>query len=215
MCGGRVMMRRCDVCCEAERWSILVRRSAAHRFSSRPRIRATRHRFVSSWIRAPNSPLCRTGRSALAVAVLGGDAKTVELLLEAGSLNQPSQLRPLIETAANQGHSDVCELLLKHSSGDKPLGRALNRALLAQKPEIAIRLIRQGASLDRLTSDGKVPPIVLASYTEVGDTSVTKMMLERNVDLSKRNKHGETALTWARRRGHARADRYAGCGRRT
>ncbi len=154
----------------------------------------------------------KTGSTALTVAVLAGDPQTVELLLEAGMEqerigNHFGASLSLLELAARQGHADVCEVLLKHAEqhsrfDKRDAGDALNRALLAQKPEIARRLIRYGASLSRLTSDGKVPPIVLAAYNEQGDTSVAKMMLQRDVDPSAENQYGESALTWAHRRGH-------------
>jgi hypothetical protein len=77
----------------------------------------------------------------------------------------------------------------------------LNYALLSQHAAIARRLIDAGADLSLCSPVGKVPPIVLAAYFEDGDTSVTELLIERGAEPSAASQHGETALTWARRRG--------------
>ena len=78
----------------------------------------------------------------------------------------------------------------------------MNYALLRQKPEITELLISSGGDVSEPTPEGSVPPIVLAAYTEFGDTSIARLMLERGVDVNAANVHQETALTWARRRSH-------------
>ena len=78
---------------------------------------------------------------------------------------------------------------------------SLNYALLAEKPDVAMRLIDAGADLKKSSPIGKVPPILLAVYSENGNVSLARAMIERGANVTATNKAGETALTWARRRG--------------
>jgi ankyrin repeat protein len=150
--------------------------------------------------------------SALAAAVVASDAATVRFLLDRGC--KPGHINnlfgaagnSLLEIAAQYGNGEIVELLLAraadvNASDSNFAGHALNYALLSQKPEIARRLIEAGADLKQCSPIGKVPPIVFAAYSETGDSSVAKLMIERGVDTSANNHAGETALTWARRRG--------------
>ncbi len=150
--------------------------------------------------------------SALAAAVVASDAATVRFLLDQGC--KPDRINnlfgaagnSLLEIAAQYGSCEIVELLLAraadvNASDSNFAGHALNYALLSQKPEIARRLIEAGADLKECSPIGRVPPIVFAAYSETGDSSVAKLMIERGVDTSANNQAGETALTWARRRG--------------
>jgi ankyrin repeat protein len=150
--------------------------------------------------------------SVLAAAVVASDAATVRFLLDQGC--KPGHINnlfgaagnSLLEIAAQYGNGEIVEMLLSraadvNASDSNFAGHALNYALLSQKPEIARRLIEAGADLKQCSPIGKVPPIVFAAYSETGDSSVAKLMIERGVDTSAHNQAGETALTWARRRG--------------
>ena len=108
--------------------------------------------------------------------------------------------------AAGNGNLEIVESLLARgadvNSGDSNFaGNALNNALLSQKHDVARRLIEAGADFKGCSPMGKVPSLVLATYSETGDTSVAQVMIERGADASAANQLGETALTWARRRG--------------
>ncbi|MEX0677784.1 MAG: ankyrin repeat domain-containing protein [Pirellulales bacterium] len=150
--------------------------------------------------------------SALAAAVGANDAEAVRFFLDHGC--KPAQIRnlfgaagnSLLEIAAGNGGDDIVELLLAHGADVKAgdanfAGHALNYALLSQKPDVARRLIEAGADITACSPIGKVPPIVLAAYSETGDASIAKLLLERGADPAATSQTGETALTWARRRG--------------
>jgi ankyrin repeat protein/mono/diheme cytochrome c family protein len=154
----------------------------------------------------------RNAITVLTSAVSGNDANIVRLLVARGC--KPAKVFNLfgatgnspLELAVENGNSEIVEILLADgadvNSGDSNFaGHALNYALLSQKPDIARRLIEAGADLKLVSPVGKVPPIVLSAYSETGDTSVTKLLLERGADAQAASQSGETVLTWARRRG--------------
>ena len=153
----------------------------------------------------------RRGATALTNAAFTGSVATVRTLIARGAEVNPRHgstrsTSPLL-AAANRGDREIVELFLKHGAdpneSDKNFaGHAVNFALLRQKPEIAELLIASGGDVNVPTPVGTVPPIVLAAYTEIGDTSIARLLLERGVDINAANVHEETALTWARRRGH-------------
>jgi ankyrin repeat protein len=154
----------------------------------------------------------RNAITVLTSAVSSNDAGTVRYLIGCGC--QPANVFNLfgasgnspLELAVENGNAEIVEMLLANgvdvNSGDSNFaGHALNHALLSQKPEIARRLIEAGADLNRASPVGKVPPIVLAAYSETGDTTVVELMLKRGADVHAASQAGETVYTWARRRG--------------
>ncbi|MEE3371694.1 MAG: ankyrin repeat domain-containing protein [Planctomycetota bacterium] len=146
----------------------------------------------------------RRGTSALRNAVRAGGLETAKVLLSRGARqNAESNGASDLSLAAGRGDQQMVELLLAHDADpnyDK--GRsALTAALLAQKPAIVKRLLEAGARLDRRLEPGGVPPVVLSAYSEVGDREIIERMIDKGVDLNVRNEHGETVLTWAKKRG--------------
>ena len=146
----------------------------------------------------------RAGVTALRQAVTAGDLESVKLLLDKGAGGSKKGLASELAIAAGRGYREIVEVLLEHkASPNSANGRsALNAALLAQQPDIARLLIKKGASLKQNLRPGNVPPVVLSAYTEIGDTSVAKLMIEKGVDVQAANQYDETALIWARKRGN-------------
>lgn len=151
------------------------------------------------------------GRTALRFAASGGDARTVRLLLEkAKSIGQlPEVVRaagPSLAIAASDGFPEIVELLLANgadpnqSNGTR--GHGLNAALLAGQTDIAKKLITHGSNLDNRINPGEVPTAVLAAYSEFDDPSILQMLVEHGADFHATSNDRETALTWARLRGH-------------
>jgi ankyrin repeat protein len=152
------------------------------------------------------------GVTALTSAVVASDADTVKFLLDQGC--KPGEVKnlfgaadnSLLQLAAQYGNQEIVEMLLAqgadvNAADPNFAGHALNYALLSEKPDVARRLIEAGADLKACSPVGKVPPIVFAAYSETGDMSVAKCMIEHGADTATMNQAGETALTWARRRG--------------
>ena len=148
------------------------------------------------------------GLSALERAVDSGSIETVRLLLERGGKDVHTNARNslCLRLAASQGDVEMAELLLDHGADPNASdggfsGHALNYALLAEEPGVVGLLVRRGCDLTLPTPIGKVPPAVLAAYTEVGDSTAARLLAERGVDFRAANERGETALEWARWRG--------------
>jgi ankyrin repeat protein len=153
----------------------------------------------------------KRGRTALQAAAEGGDVQTVRLLLanarKLENLDEViSDAGPIVSIAASNGFHEIVSLLLEHGADpDRPAdsrGHALNKALLAGHTDIARTLISQGAGLDDRSQPGDTPAVVLASYTEVDDTSLVELLRERGADFTAVHDDKETVLTWARLRGH-------------
>ena len=155
----------------------------------------------------------KRGRNALRFAVGGGDVQSVRLLLE--KAREQGQLEdvigesgPTVADAAEHRFHEIVKLLLQHgadpnrSTGSR--GHPLNHALMAGSPDIARTLVTNGADLDGLSQPGDTPAVVLAAYTETDDSSVAQLLKEHGADFKAANADKQTALTWARMRGHRR-----------
>jgi ankyrin repeat protein/mono/diheme cytochrome c family protein len=162
--------------------------------------------------------LCEHGAeisaAALTRAVKSGDRNSVDFLLaelvDSDGLSKFSTeaWHRLLRSASAWGSVETLERLQAHlpdraildsdSSGRQPI----QDALLAEELETARWLLDHGVKLSGRTERGDVPTWVLATYFESGDPSIAKAILDRGVDITVKNARGETALTWARRRGH-------------
>ena len=151
------------------------------------------------------------GRTALRFASDGGNVDTVRLLL--AKAQEMSQLKNVIDgagravsVAASNGFHDIVNVLLEHGADPNQeigsRGSALNSALLAGNAEIARTLILHGCELDHRTQPGDVTTAVLSAYSERDDVSIAHLLNSRGADFSAANDSKETALTWARLRGH-------------
>jgi ankyrin repeat protein len=151
------------------------------------------------------------GRPALRFAAGSGDVQSVCLLLEkAKSLNQlpevVSAAGPSLAIAASDGFPQIVELLLAHGADQNQAngtrGHGLNAALLAGHTGIAKELLAHGSDLDNRVNPGEVPTTLLAAYTELDDPSMLQMLSDHSADFRATSHDRETALTWARLRGH-------------
>jgi serine/threonine-protein phosphatase 6 regulatory ankyrin repeat subunit B len=112
--------------------------------------------------------------------------------------------------AANDGHLDICRLLIdkgahleaKDINGWTPLILASWEGHI----EIARLLCDRGADFEASDSRGKRPLHFAAMY---GDISVVKELIEvRNVEINARDDIGWTALSYARLNNHADISAY-------
>lgn len=150
--------------------------------------------------------------SALTAAVFVGNSAAARILLDRGC--KPEKIRnffgafglPTLALAAVNGDREIVDLLLSHGADPNDAdgtfaGHPLNWGLMGQNPEVALRLIDAGADINRATPNGKIPPLLLSTYFENGDLSVAKAILAHGADPAAAGAKGETALTWAHRRG--------------
>ena len=153
----------------------------------------------------------KAGRTAVRKACTGGNPETVRLLLD--NARRESRLDevlraagPSITIASGNGYSEIVQILLEHgadpdcTNGNR--GHGLNAALMGGHSGIARTLIEHGTQLNCLTNPGKVPTVVFAAYTETDDPSIVSLLQAHGAGLNAANSNDETALTWARIRGH-------------
>lgn len=141
----------------------------------------------------------------LSLAIEGGDRRTVELLLKRGVAFNDSKYSPLT-TAALFGEREIAKQLLDAGADPNVVvdkaGHSLNAALFAGQPGIAAMLIERGADLKTPSVIGyDTPPMVFAAFNETGDPAIAKLLVLRGVDINMANDAGETALSWALKRG--------------
>lgn len=152
------------------------------------------------------------GRTPLRMATEGGDIEIVRLLLaRAGEQeildNVVRGAGPAIAIAAGSGFDDVANLLLEHGADPNRKegrgGNGLNRALLAGDTELARTMILHGTNLNVRSQPDDTPVAVLSAYNELDNPTIVELLRDRGVDFNAVNRDGQTALTWARLRGHA------------
>jgi len=157
------------------------------------------------------TPRNKAGRTALRLACTGGNPETIRLLLDharrQNSLDDVLRTGgPAIAIAAGNGYHEIVRMLLENGADPDRLngsrGHGLNAALMAGHTDIARTLIEYGTQLDCLTSPGDVPTVVLAAYTEVDDPLIAGLLREHGAEFSAASSENESALTWARLRGH-------------
>lgn len=156
---------------------------------------------------ASPSPALKNG--AAGPAAVFGDRTTIDRLLVAGA--KPADLW----TAVASGDVEIVRRFLDGGADinatNAGVGSALNAALIWQQPEVARFLLERGASMNHRAPANRAahdtPSIVLAAYSQSGDTTVASMMIERGVDLNAASSRGETALDWARGNGNQELER--------
>ena len=144
--------------------------------------------------------------SVLAVAVSGGDPRTVKLLIERGAeVNVKEGTAPLA-SAAYTGDVEITKLLLtrgadvNYDSGFA--GSALNFAFYAGHRDIIALLLEHGADVNFKSPMGyATPPIIWSAYNETGDATFARLLVKRGVDVNTINDAGETALSYALKSG--------------
>jgi len=144
--------------------------------------------------------------SPLTQAVLAGNASAAKFLLEHGAHPGGTNGFTPVAAAALTGHQPLLDELVRRGGAvnfdDGFAGHSLNNALYLGHFEAALALANHGASLTQTSSAGeKIPPMVWAAYSETGDPSVARMLINRGVDINQRTSAGHSALDWAKRRG--------------
>jgi ankyrin repeat protein len=142
----------------------------------------------------------------LSAAIGGGDRESIRLLVERGADVNVAGGFTALGNAAFYGDVETVRLLLDRGvdvNVKVPFaGSALNTALYAGHATVARLLIEKGASLSTPSVSGHgTPPMVWSAYTENGDPQIARLMLAKGADLNAANEEGETAYSWALKRG--------------
>ncbi len=145
--------------------------------------------------------------TALAAAAGMGNVATVRLLLAHGG-DPKASFEPW--SVLHSRKPEIAEIVTLLADGGADLnrsddfaGHALNYALLNEQFDVAELLVRRGARLDLTTPVGRVPPVVLAAYTEGDHDRMARLLLAQGAPIAAKAASDETALHWAKLRGHS------------
>jgi len=134
--------------------------------------------------------------TALHFAAWMGNLQIVKLLVDADfELDAPSSNGLTALTfAADHGHIDIVKLLLDAGANPNGVGKGhaspLHRAVWAGKTKTVELLLKHGAKFV-LHNDGDT---TLRSAALMGPADIVKILLKKNIDVSKVNNQGATAL---------------------
>lgn len=141
-------------------------------------------------------------------AIDGGDRRTVEFLLDHGAEANPTKGIVPITAAAFGGDVEIVKLLLAHGATvncpDGPFqNQPLSMALLWNHHDVARLLIERGANVNARAPfpAGGETSLVMSAYDDTRDPAIARMLVERGADINSANDKGETALTFALKRG--------------
>jgi ankyrin repeat protein len=145
--------------------------------------------------------------TALTSASKRGDVELVEMLIEAGADVQAGGRWPL-DWATEEGNAETVACLLKHGASDNRdrLNAALVTATMRGPTEAVRLLLEYGADPNASPTIGvfgSFTPLMGAAYSASNGTDAVKLLLQKGADVRAKTSSGETALTFARKSGHA------------
>jgi ankyrin repeat protein len=146
------------------------------------------------------------------IAATRGDPAMVELLLSKGGC-EPNLAHPNISTplyvAAQEGHADVCEVLIKYGANIEATFNSeftpLHIAARRGHTTCVKYLLGAGAQMDATCSSGSTPLYIAA---QEGRAEVIKILAEAGANIEPSFQGGYTPLYVASRNGHIDAVTY-------
>jgi ankyrin repeat protein len=164
----------------------------------------------------PNLNTCALGMSPLMLATLSGGTETVQLLLDAGA-NANSPRDPnggtALHTAIAFARWDVASLLLDRGADARLLTEGgtsvLHEMAIGAPPTddagrmqqlgIAREILQRGVAVDGRSGVHQTTPLMLAAVS--GNRELLTLLLQHGADPRLTNAKGESALSYARRKG--------------
>lgn len=145
--------------------------------------------------------------TALTSACKRGDAELAEILIEAGA-DVHAGGRPPLDWATEEGNAETIACLLKHGAGDNRdhLNGALVTATMRGPTEAVRLLLEHGADPNaspRVGPFGHLTPLMGAAYSATIGADAVKLLLQKGADAKAKTSNGITALSLARKAGHA------------
>lgn len=145
--------------------------------------------------------------TALTSASKRGDAELAEILIEAGA-DVHAGGRPPLDWAAEEGNAETIACLLKHGAGNNRdhLNGALVSATMRGPTEAVRLLLEHGADPNaspRIGPFGHLTPLMGAAYSATNGADAAKLLLQKGADAKAKTSSGATALSLARKAGHA------------
>jgi uncharacterized protein len=177
----------------------------------------TRHEKLRSLLaRGENPNVCVLGNSVLTLAAASGDLEEVEILLDGGAHpDRPADSlggTPLM-MALDQGRFDVARLLIDRGADVRAAtdgnmttlielaGASPPPELRAQQLELAQALVDGGVAVDARLARPRTTALMMASIR--GNAQLVQLLLHLGADPRLEDSKGQTALTFALKKGHA------------
>ncbi len=133
------------------------------------------------------------GNTALSIATQKAHTALVKLLLAFPDRLPTVILKPALDSASYEGHSEIVSLLINaHPNKAHACAIALTTAVGGQKKELVKQLIELGADVNVAYGD---TPLMVA--TTNNDTEMVKLLLSHGAHVNKRNAHNISSLTRA------------------
>lgn len=153
---------------------------------------------------SPASPPVPFG--VLATAVRRGDARLVLLLIDHGAEVNPKNGPLPIAITAMIGDLEMTKLLLAHGANPNHRAGATAMPLTAsasnRHAEVVQLLLEHGADPNERGVDRRrTSSMVFSGYNDTGDPTIARLLVERGVDVNSTDDHGDTALSYALKRG--------------
>lgn len=190
-------------------------------FKTAPRIvlamGLTRHEQLRALLaRGENPNVCVLGASVLTLAAASGDAEEVEILLDGGAHpDHPTDSlggTPLL-MALGMGHWEVARLLLARGANAQAATEGGMTSLIelsgsypsptaqwAEQAALAANLIDRGAGVDDQLVGPRTSALMMAAIR--GNKELVQLLLRRGADPRLEDRKGQTALTFATKKGH-------------
>ena len=195
--------------------------SVSKHFRTAPRIvlamGLTRHEQLRALLaRGENPNVCVLGSSVLTLAASSGDVEEVEILLDGGA--DPDRPRdsiggtPLL-TVLGMGRFDVARVLIERGADVLAVtdgnmtslielaGSSPPPALLAQQLDLAEMLVKRGVPVDARLGVPRTTALMMAAIR--GNRELAQLLLRLGADPRLVDSKGQTALTFALKKGHA------------
>lgn len=177
----------------------------------------TRHEQLRALLaRGENPNVCVLGSSVLALSAASGDVEEVEILLDGGA--DPDRPKdslggtPLL-LALNLGHFDVARLLIARGADVRAATNGKVTALMeladalpppalhAEQLDLAETLVKRGVAIDERRAGPGTTALMMASIH--GNKDLVQLLLRLGADPGLADNKGQTALTFARKKGYA------------
>jgi ankyrin repeat protein len=158
----------------------------------------------------PGIPVGGGGTSALIQAAKARDGEALAALLKSGAAvneKEKNGSTALLNAIASQNHGNIQLLLARGAdvnAATNPVGFS-PLILAAMRDDLATvsSLIARGAKIDAEDTWGNTA-LMWAAFSEQANPELVNILLKSGADLNHKNKMGETAWTWATRRGETK-----------